>query len=963
MTSPRHAHPRRARSLNLTRGRRAIQGLALTGLVAASLTATGSAAEAQPEQVLQSIRVAVGPDGSITGVESQAVRRSGDDDPRSTVRQLAPTEASSKLPVRVLTSYRLGERSGTDLSEIEGKAGRVVIQVTVQNTTVRPQELTYQTSDGDSATTTALVGTPLTVVGSAKLGKGELSRIVTNNDADPDAVTSGVVSRGDDGSGRVQWAALLAPPRLAPSATFTLVEETTDFQVPTFDFSVQPGIVTDASLTNLIDSAFSDDGDSTLQLESRTISIIGQVNTVLADAGSVLTDIQTTLDDSAGRLGERTVGELQQGRDRVDSGLTSTISQLESLDSQIESELDGTSSQTLGALNGTLDDVRALLGDPKSEREPQLRFGGGCDDAIPAQESGLEPSEVPTSVLYRMRLVGAQLQALTKASKACTERIQEGLRETVGQKGRCATPAAATTAICTLESTIGQLTAKSQEISLFGASLKELADPHDSIAALRQRLTDATAALGGLQTDTDEIREQGLLAGDLTEVASGVKGQLDEVQTVLAQLSLDDITAGYDQIRGIADTQLALIGDEDNPDSIIGGVSSVTDKLLTTCGLVGPQLNGVDLDDLTGALLQAILGTQEACTDVDDLVEELQDQVAGLGQAWTDVQGLTDLSDGSHSPVRDAVESFDDKLGDLSDDVLEARTKLDSLITKGEDSGEFEETLDGLLDGLDGLYDAGLPGSGTPCAPVTQPRSGAKTPARPLVNQLLDSFETVSCNSDVLQDQIDTRMATFTAVVDDAQNDVGVSRDDTDAARQAAENEVATMTGRLSRRIQAAGTDVTTRVEGKVTKSRGQLTRSERNAKALLDRLTSQASARLSQQVSASNTDLAATNEQLQSDLASVLLDLGTRGTDGSGLLGTLASSARRTSLSNADLAGAGQQASAFRSIRGQVLSDIRLQQVQTDRSLELTSQFPSLDLDVAPGSRVLTVFSFHIGG
>jgi trimeric autotransporter adhesin len=962
--SMRSAGPTRSgRPHRWSRARRPAQVALVCGLVAATLSTTETSAQALPEQVLQSVRVEVAPDGSITAVQSEAVRRAGEGEPTSEVEELSPSDVAGELPVRVQTSYRLGERSGTDLRDIEGEAGRVVIQVTVQNTTVRPEQVEYQTSEGNSRTVTALVGTPLTVVGSAQLGEGELARVVTSND-ETGEITDGVVSRGDDGRAQVQWAAMLAPPRLAPSATFTLVEETADFQVPAFDFSVQPGLVTDASVSKLIDSAFSADGESALELESRTIEIIGSVNTVLADAGTVLGDIQGTLDQSAADLGQRTVGELRAGRDRVDGSLTATVAQLEALDGDIARELEANQSETLARLGATIDGIKSLLGTPATTPQPDLRYDATCGDYRVRDARDGDPGT--SSVLYRMRLVGAQLEALSDSSRACRDEIVQGLRDAVGSTdASCIGGATGVTAICALLNASSQLSSQSARLSAFGEELKSLT-PRQSMNALSTKLTAVLGELSEVRTASESLRGSVYVAGDLSDGALGIRDALLDVldvidaddPTTVEGLDFDGLRQTRDDIVARADQQLALIGTPLVPDSVSANVATLGAKLRTACTLV--DLATTEAGSLPELIVDFLSNQTEVCEGVENgpdgpgLITRLDNQLGQLRSAWGEVR--TDAG---------GIGSEVDRLEGLRDDLVEdLETNVDALNTLLGDAGnptEVEQRLLTLFDDIAAMYQPAPSVPADACGPLPEP-APRRLADPPVANQLQDAFEQVNCETHALLQRVDSQVREFQDVVEVAADDVDRSAVRTDRARSRAEGTVGRLTDRFSKGLGDAGDEVLGATTQRIGEGRESLTQSYAAAKEELAALTQGAAARLSEQVGASTRDLDATNRQLAEDLARVLLDLGTRGEDGTGILGTLSTSASRTGLANADIAGAARRASSFRSIRSQVVSDIRLQQAQLDRSLERTTQLPSLGLDVEPGSRVLTVYTFHVG-
>ncbi len=386
-----------SRHKNITstrRGWRARGGVALLALsLVAAASVNGSAAatvgvrdggiglfsaDDDPQRVLQSVSVGVGPDGTITDIDSTSISKTADSALASDEESFDPATVAGDLPVRILTSYRLGDRSGTDLSEIAGESGRVVVEVVVQNTTVSPQKLDYDVGSTPRSQY-ALVGAPLTVVATADLGAAGLTRVVTDGDGGgaAEAVTNGVLSRTEDDDIQVQWASLLAPPRLSPSVTLRLVQDTEDFEVPSFDINVQPGLVTDTSIENLLESAFSEDAGSTLQLESRTIGLVGEVTGALEVASSGLSDVERLLDTSATTIGQRTIGDLTASSDSITNELRGLAGDLDGLNSDIDRQLASTQSATLSQLSTTVEGDQGQSRRPRQHRAPRADQGHG----------------------------------------------------------------------------------------------------------------------------------------------------------------------------------------------------------------------------------------------------------------------------------------------------------------------------------------------------------------------------------------------------------------------------------------------------------------------------------------------------------------------------------------------------------------------------------------------------------
>ena len=387
--------------------------------------------------------------------------------------------------MRLLTSYRTAERSGTDLRDLKGYDGRVEVDVTVQNTTVRPEQLSYD-ANGASREASALVGVPLTVVASTNLGKDAVDRVVTKSDTG--AVTNGVLAQDKDGNAVVQWASILAPPQLAPTTTFTLVMNARDFALPSFDLSVQPGLAADSSMKSLLDSAFGSSGSNELRLQSQTIELIGRVTGVLAQAGTQLVDVRRQLGFSAGTLGDRTIADLASGTQQVSSSTRALAGSLSALGENLGTALQSSRSQTLGALKQGVDRVSALLGDTSADVPSVKLAGAACSRTVAALK--------PAGTVYgQLAQVTGLLRGLAQAPHDCSDAIGKALQRSVGQvdaNGHAVCPLGDSSAICRIESARAGLEAVATGLGT------DLADAQATINGLG--VDQANARLGDLRT-------------------------------------------------------------------------------------------------------------------------------------------------------------------------------------------------------------------------------------------------------------------------------------------------------------------------------------------------------------------------------------------------------------------------------------------------------------------------------
>jgi hypothetical protein len=166
-------------------------------------------------------------------------------------------------------------------------------------------------------------------------------------------------------------------------------------------------------------------------METATIGLIGEVNTTLTGAATVLADIQESLSTTAGELGQRTISDLQASTSALTGSLQGVAGDITSLESEITGTLDGTSSKLMTQLQGTLDRVKGLLGDPANAKGPtEVAQTDRCAVRLPGYEKDAE-----LSVYQHILQVQARLEALQTASGRCGAAIEDTLVASLGKKG------------------------------------------------------------------------------------------------------------------------------------------------------------------------------------------------------------------------------------------------------------------------------------------------------------------------------------------------------------------------------------------------------------------------------------------------------------------------------------------------------------------------------------------------
>lgn len=942
----------RAHKRNLT-SRRLLQAAMAIGLVV-GVTSAGAPAQAAPERVLQNVAVTMGADSSITGIESTAVRAGEGDDLTSDTQELAPSDVADQLPVRILTSYRMGDKTGTDLSEIEGESGRVVIDVTVQNTTAKPEQLTFD-FNGAKERQYALVATPMTVVGSATLGKGQFGTIVTRDDVNPEQVTNGVVGKSDDTAvtdtegADVQWAALLAPPRLDASATFTLVLDTDDFQAPAFDFSIQPGMVTDASVQRLLQAAFADDPSSTLALETKTIDLVGSVNTTLTGASAVLAQIQRELGSTAGTLGAKTIADLEAGSEHVASSLSGLSQDLEDLDQTMAGEMRDANAETVQQFSDTVEEMKALLGDPSGFNRSAQTRAYGCEESLPKMDAA-------GSITEQMMAVTKHLKAIRSATGDCQARIIDGLRRSIGTKNDAGTQC--DSVMCGLNHTRNELRTQATALvekgeeaaeDLEGTLLEGLADVGTSVEDVRVKFGEVRVAARSVRRinspefveDLEEIRADlvaindelvPVLSTSLSDAGAEAQATLDELRRTEPQLPPEDERSPERYTTDQQIDQVARMVCEDYAlsDDALKREKDETSVLLRgeTCA-PGP-LSEIDPDLYPLSLAEKIERAETGLQAVVDFTTN-----PANNEAIAEIQARTD------------------------EQIREINTLIGQLRDPNDDDGRYY--IPALLERIDDL-EQDWPDDWT-CEDLPGTPGQIPDEVQEPVEMLEYRYTDLACNNDDLKEQIVAAFEEAGESIEDSADEMNGHKETIDQARVRAEGDVDTLVGNLQSALGDADTSIRRQGKDTVTDQRRRLDQQKTALSSQLDERITEAVRRINGQVSSSVTDLRSSQRTLTGDLNQVLLDLGDRSDNGTGILGSLSKGAADTGSATTQVMDASRTAAAFGNVRSEALREVYLQQEQLSRSLELQEAFPVFGIDLPEGSDALTVFTYRLEG
>ena len=880
------------------------------------------AAAAPGDRVLQSVDVTMQDDGSLTRIGDTVViarAQGGGSDTYSTTYD--PTKVVDQLPVRVLTSYQTDQGSGTDLGDLKGYSGRVTINLTVQNLTVRSQDITYDVA-GKAQTTTALVGAPLTVVASAALTGIDPSSIVTAaadapaDSASDTSTTNGVISRSPEGTTQVQWASILAPPQLDPTATFRVVLDAKDLVVPKVDLSVQPGLVTDPSVGALIDAAFNPKNSDELALETRTIALIGDVNDVLDRASGTISGVRKTLDASSKTLGTKTVQSLTEDTKTISTSLKSSSDNIDSLGDDLKSSLTSTQSATLQRMSETVSQLQDLIGDTSASEPAVQTDGAGCQTTVKATGGG-------SGVYGSLLAVTAQLDGYKTATDACKVAIQGEITSTIGPEvpdaTNCPVDAETPAVTCSLAQARERFAAVTAAIGASQAASADL-DPATlspvqvKVGTLGQQLAAISAATKVLLTDPKDGQPS----------LATVSKALDGATTALgsADGSLGDLTEAIDGVHGEA---------VENQKKVASMRDQSTDLAAALCGVVG---DGTQPGKLTSAQAEALRAylVDTSCdgkdlTAPDKWDTPLADRLQGQDEAWAAVADALDTGSDDHK-IGQQLADLTTQLADLKTQLGTASKDLDAnraaLVQIGKDVTAAETSLAGLGTSVGNVQDSYVVAKKKLDDALAQAAEQA------------DKATSESLTADAIKKVADQGQQ--------SSDELGAAFDDSAKGLQAAADKLRDGTAKTLKQQQADLAD------------------QEKSNEAELNDKTKAGLSSISGSVTSATRDIDTTRTSLTQDLNNVLLDLGNPAQPGKGLLGTLSKSARSADSADFQLGLASDKVSSYASVRSQEVGGILLRQAQAEAALQRQAELPAFATELPASTTHRTIYEFHLG-
>lgn len=917
------------------RSTRIVAAIGAAALAVCSVSSAPARADPDPDHILQNVSVTMRPDGAITKIGSTAVSgvAGHPEDARTATTAFDPGRTASDVPVRVLTSYRTKSGSGTDLSDLKGRSGRIQIDLTVQNLTVAPKNISYDVA-GTSVTRPALVGSPLTVVASTKLPGVRAAALVspTAGSTSASPTTNGVVSQSAKGEAQVQWAALLAPPQLSANATLRLVVDAKNFQVPAFDVAVQPGMVTDPSIAGLLDSSMQTGPTSELALQARTIQLVSQVNSVLVKASTTVSTVRSSLDTSSKTVGDKTVSDLASGSKNIAASMKSLSGQIDSLGKSVSAQMTTSQSAMLTQLSKTIATSQQLLGDTSAQPVTAQTSGTGCSTSV------AKPQKDP-SVYGTLLQMSSQLDGYAKATTDCRASLQQAILATAGPASptaeQCrpdkATPVSSS-ATCALLDTQQKLDAVIDTLQKDGdAAAEKLGNSLSKGATGKaQDIVDKVATI------SDDLDKTSTNLGQAIKALEGISTELGQMATSLDSLSTMTSTINRQATQGLS-----------TENDITSTDAKLAKELCTVADSSASKSSGSDKAPASTSKkatlppdqverLRSYL-TTTSCPDADGNTKPLPPPEgvtpAETGhqkqtKAW---QSIVDATTASEKDSEDDHDNLPDAIAAVKDQRSKVATNVTKLITS---------TF--LPDGLQNL----------------------KTQVR----QLGDSADDLSTSLTDLQESLPRDVKdSYKKSTDQARADIAttIAGQQRTVSAQAAVNaaELGDMFTRSIDGMAASSKTVRTNGAEAVDAQEKAGAKAEKDAAAAISAQVTSGLSSIDASVGASTKDLSAASTLLANDLNKVLLDLGTPKVKGSGLLGAMATNSALAGTADYQLALASETATSYASVRSQDLGGIMLRQAQVRAATEVQAALPAFQIEVPPGVAHRSVYSFSIGG
>lgn len=927
--------------------------------------------------VLQNVNIQMGRDGEVSSIESTNIYVNDKDRTSSSSNvQFKPKDVVNDLPVRVSLQYSTERGSGTNLNDLNGYSGEITIKVTVENLTVKTEDVTYDAS-GTSRTSPAPVGTPFSIAASTVLS-GSPTQVITTPDA-ADSSTNGVVSTNDEGKAVIQWGAISAPPMTGSSSSFVLKVKAKDFSAPTFNISVQPGFASDLSGAGIITNGFTSQDASQVALLQRTIDTVNEVNTTLTSASSQVAQVRQSLDDTSATLGKDTAEHLKTQNESLTKTMQGLQANIESLQKDLSEASRTNNSQLISQLERTVAALHSMLGDTTARPNVSVSHSGGR--CVVHREEGASSRSVYGNLVQ----LSAVLNAYAEASSDCQQDLTASIREIVGPEHptaeTCSSNGSVTCALfgasVTVQSSLIALVATGEKIvdhlqpeylkgannnySALKRQMDELVeqvekDPSsldaDAVRSLSEKVSAARQSVNQMKETSSRLIESiknvhsraASARAELVDGSGSMSAQNKELAEQLCALSTErggSLSAEQvEHLRGYLTA--SSCGGAASPSAAPSSEapseapSPAPSESASVAPSEAPSAEPTATEGNTRVITVENANERTYTSNTPAARTPMEQRIAAAAAAWDEVLAATSMDDPKEGLARDAKD-LNDAVNAVDGALGEVEKTLNDAANAEKKEEPTEEAKVSLRDRIHSASDA-VNALGKNLEDMTNMQADLSTAIKEAFKESAD--ETCESLTSMISEEI-------RKVSSDGSSSAS-------AAKEAFSASIAGITDTANTVVQVAGEsievqhkDMNDRIEG---------------LRQSLDSVTERSLVALSTRAENATRDLAGASVQLNNDLSKLMLDLGDSNAEGAGLLGALKSNSAKAGAADYQLALAMQNAQGYTNLRSEDIAALQKRQAQFKASLQRLRSLPTFHLSNAGSAEVKTVYTFQIG-
>lgn len=952
--------------------------------------------------VLQNVNVGLTSSAEISDISSTVVSFDAFSGKSSSEEQTyALRDAVNDLPVRITTRYTTDQGSGNDLNDLAGYTGDVSIDITVENLTVQPEDLTYDVA-GTQKTKSTLVGAPLSVAASTTF-EGVKPQSILSEATVGNGTTNGIISTNENGDASLQWAKILAGPSTSASSTFTVNLQAEDLKVPEFNIAVHPGLTNDLTSSGAVSSAFSANQDSTMELMQQTVEVVAEANQALADAGSTISDIRDNLNTTSESLKSSTVQELQQSSEQLTGQLSDLQEKLSGLRTNLDESAQGSQDELVAQMQQTVESLQNFFGQEGDEVPAPVFDAGTCEVNIAQPTNG-------STVYSNMVQLSNVLGAYSEANIDCRDQVLGVINNVLGPENP--TPETckdSVSASCSIFNSQVVLTASLLQSAQQTSQLIEQLNP-GALSEVLGNHQSASAALDTLQQQVDALQQPTAPAPtkspsptpsptpstepsptpSVSPSASPSPSPLPTEELLASLDSIDQHTkastdhiADLEELLGSINTNaqeaLAELNvDTDETGSMLTQNQELADQLcqLSDGGTAeAGKLPAEEVERLRGYL------TDTPCADVaepasdeklptpENYQQPLSQRLTHQVELWNSVFTASDVT-GEESETTQKIAAINEDLTQVSEKTAAMRTLLEQAASPApspsaspsatpepqEPTAAPEPTQEPTAE----------PSPETPVEPDTSVQ--AVKDAMPGLHASFDSLSTSLDDLSAQQQKLNDALAEIieAAPAENAEEISSILATQARNVSQQRTDSELTITDLFSQQVTnltgtsesiSTGTEVLLKEQGDKLNAAAQRQVEEADAR------TKSSLERIQQSHDSATQDVAGASATLTGELQKLMLDVGDTSVNGSGLLGSLQNNAGSAGNADYQLSLATQNAEKYATIREEDMGAIRLKQEQYNASLRKLSALPAFHFAAPSGTTVKTIYTFTIGG